>query len=828
MKWKILVLVAGIASKFVIVSASAQGTAFTYQGRLTDNGNPANGNYDLQFYLRDALVAGNPVGVTNTIAPVAANNGLFTVTLDFGPDIFTGPGRWLEIGARTNGSMAAYTTLAPRQPLTPTPYAITASNLTGTLPAAQLTGTLPASSLAGTYSGAVTFNNAANSFAGNGAGLTNLNASELHGALPAISGENLTRVNQASVFTLNYPINTNLAYVSGAGMVPGCLVAGPFDGSPANGVFYRVGTGLLNNRPWWTNASGVVWYGGRDGGDFGGNYILALNLNTNADTDPYTGFLYSNDALWSDYEGTANFQDTFWYDCAGNCFTNIGHFATNTAVAPVFYSAPPWVTAGQLLSASNSIQNGSAGAALLAASNAIVNGNGARLTNMPPPAGFNDYAMPTPIMEWNTYCQDITPAWFNETAILHVATNLINYGYYAAGWNTIALDDSWEARTRDGNGDLQANPTNFPSGFPALTAALHSLGFRVSIYTSYPFSTCYGFPGTSKDTVQRDINKFASWGFDIFFVDSCGQPNPVSLSGIPGQYEEIQLFANAVWHVEPHRTLISYIGLSRRHTFLGPNEYTPALNGMEQWINAGTDGSYDFLDVGISNIVSSASTITNQPQFLKPGHTKNMGGFYLGSSGQAVKDIMTSLAMDSALMIMCWTNETGIAKQYMTNREVIAIDQDPGFHCPVVAAQTGTYQIWTKQLGLTSSASSAVALWNWGPTATNLTVPWAWLGISSNTPVKVRDLWAQADLGIFTGFYSNTVPSSNELMLAFVQQPVAWPGSGQGIVTNNGLVWVSTNLATGIAPATAAPDGSILTSTSGAFYVRSNGVWVLH
>src|SRR5215475_3031028 len=106
------------------LSTFAQGTAFTYQGRLNDGSLPANGNYDIRFYLRNAAVAGSPVGATNTVAPVAASNGLFTVTLDFGPGIFTGSLLWLEIGVRTNGSVAAYTTLSPRQPLTPSPYAL--------------------------------------------------------------------------------------------------------------------------------------------------------------------------------------------------------------------------------------------------------------------------------------------------------------------------------------------------------------------------------------------------------------------------------------------------------------------------------------------------------------------------------------------------------------------------------------------------------------------------------------------------------------------------------------------------------------------------------
>ena len=62
------------------------------------------------------------------------------------------------------------TTLSPRQPLTATPYAVTAGSVTGLI---------PAGSLSGTYPGAVTFNNGANVFAGNGAGLTSLNASQL-------------------------------------------------------------------------------------------------------------------------------------------------------------------------------------------------------------------------------------------------------------------------------------------------------------------------------------------------------------------------------------------------------------------------------------------------------------------------------------------------------------------------------------------------------------------------------------------------------------------------------------------------------------------------
>jgi len=106
----------------------AQTTAFTYQGRLSDAGNPANGNYDLQFKLFDALAGGAQQGATLVRTPVAASAGNFTVTLDFGAAVFGGANRFLEIGVRPAGSAAAYTLLAPRQQITSSPYAIQTLN----------------------------------------------------------------------------------------------------------------------------------------------------------------------------------------------------------------------------------------------------------------------------------------------------------------------------------------------------------------------------------------------------------------------------------------------------------------------------------------------------------------------------------------------------------------------------------------------------------------------------------------------------------------------------------------------------------------------------
>jgi hypothetical protein len=175
-KFLLIVSVVGTA-----LCANAQGTAFTYQGRLNDNGLPANGSYDLLFTVYDALTAGSAIGGPLAVAPVAANNGLFTVALDFGEGVFTGPARWLQIGVRTNGSLAAYSVLAPRQPLTAAPYAITAGNVSGPIDgAAILNGTITGAQLA---SGAAVANLAASGQSGVASGgvilSSNANATDL-------------------------------------------------------------------------------------------------------------------------------------------------------------------------------------------------------------------------------------------------------------------------------------------------------------------------------------------------------------------------------------------------------------------------------------------------------------------------------------------------------------------------------------------------------------------------------------------------------------------------------------------------------------------------
>jgi hypothetical protein len=92
-----------LAAATVCSTGQAQETAFTYQGRLNDGGNPANGSYDFQFVLYDSSTNGNPQGPVLSNAATAMSNGLFTVSLDFGNQ-FPGANRWLEVSVCTNAS----------------------------------------------------------------------------------------------------------------------------------------------------------------------------------------------------------------------------------------------------------------------------------------------------------------------------------------------------------------------------------------------------------------------------------------------------------------------------------------------------------------------------------------------------------------------------------------------------------------------------------------------------------------------------------------------------------------------------------------------------
>jgi hypothetical protein len=116
----LIILVLGI---FCAPHASAQTTEISYQGSLKDGTAPANGNYDIEFRLFDAVTGGSLIGTEIFLSPVAVTDGVFSVKLDFGANGFPGQDRYLEIAVRRTG-VGSLVTLGPRQKIGSAPYAV--------------------------------------------------------------------------------------------------------------------------------------------------------------------------------------------------------------------------------------------------------------------------------------------------------------------------------------------------------------------------------------------------------------------------------------------------------------------------------------------------------------------------------------------------------------------------------------------------------------------------------------------------------------------------------------------------------------------------------
>jgi hypothetical protein len=269
----LFVLLSLIAMASVAVPARAQGTAFAYQGRLQNNGVPANGKYDLMFTLYTTNVDGVVVAGPVTDSATSVSNGLFTVTIDFGAGAFTGNNFWLDVSVSPAGSND-FTDLSPRQPILPTPYAmmaITASNLLGRLPGSQLTGPINASQLngpvpsasltsipAGNLTGTVSLAQLpiavltnketgvtlSGTFSGNGGGLTALNPANLSAGTAAIniSGNAATATSATTAASATMATRAGTATLA-SNLVSGASIISAF---VTNSTFAGNGGGLTN------------------------------------------------------------------------------------------------------------------------------------------------------------------------------------------------------------------------------------------------------------------------------------------------------------------------------------------------------------------------------------------------------------------------------------------------------------------------------------------------------------------------------------------------------------------------------------------------------
>ncbi|GLB45186.1 putative alpha galactosidase A [Lyophyllum shimeji] len=285
---------------------------------------------------------------------------------------------------------------------------------------------------------------------------------------------------------------------------------------------------------------------------------------------------------------------------------------------------------------------------------------------------------------WNAYYCDIS-----EEKVLNTAKLMKSHGLIDVGYDHMNLDDCYSEKERSPSGDIVANKERFPSGMKHLTNELHKLGLKAGIYSDSGWFTCQLYPGSFLNEA-RDIKLFQDWGFDLLKYDNCAVPfDEVIREGMIGKYTRM---ANAIADLAK---------LSGKQPML----FSLCQWGREQpWIWARRLGQTWRTTEDIAANWPSLSSIINKNSFISwasdfYGHN-DMDILEVGNGDltyDEAKSHFTAWAlMKSPLLIS--TDLSKISKEtleILTNREIIAINQDPVVGTAITPFRWGVNRYWT-------------------------------------------------------------------------------------------------------------------------------------
>jgi alpha-galactosidase len=338
-----------------------------------------------------------------------------------------------------------------------------------------------------------------------------------------------------------------------------------------------------------------------------------------------------------------------------------------------------------------------------------------------PPMGWND---------WYSFFCNLT-----ESLVEQTADAMVSSGMRDAGYNYVNLDDCWLSHERDANGNLQADPTKFPDGIKAVADYVHARGLRLGIYEDVGTKTCAGYPG-SYGHVQQDANTFASWGIDFVKVDWCNVP----FGDFPGltQQQVAQKLYTAYSQALQATGRPMVFSICEWNPALKPWTWAPAISNMWRTNN----------DYGDSwrQIIANLDNEADLAQYAGPGHWNDPDILQVGlgkmtnSEDQAHFSAWAMLAAP-LLAGNDLRDMSAATKAILTNREVIAIDQDSKGAGATRVSHSDTADVWTRTL---AKGDHAVMLLNRSDTPTTISTTAAAVGLPSAGAYAVRDLWAHS------------------------------------------------------------------------------------
>jgi alpha-galactosidase len=405
-------------------------------------------------------------------------------------------------------------------------------------------------------------------------------------------------------------------------------------------------------------------------------------------------------------------------------------------------------------------------AALAAAATLVAGASGAAGQEASPKPPTSTFLAATPYMGWDTYFA--LQGGFPETKILQEADALKTSGLEADGYRLIWLDAGWWQGQRDSAGNMVVSPTQWPHGIAWLAATLHANGFKLGVYTDAGSIGC-GVKGGSYGHYQQDMNTLAQWGIDAVKVDWCGG---AALGLNPAvQYAQIH---QAIIHNDRRRPMLLNI-CNFLQPGQGPTAPTFNLSAFFSYTFGPTNGNSwrTNTDVGVPGNVSFSSVLRNldadatQQAAAGPGHW-NDPDYLAPDQGMNAAQFRTQLSMWAMLAapLMISDNMLTMSPASLTsvsNRGVIAIDQDPGgiqgWQIPGSISANG--EAFEKPL---ADGSYAIALLNRGSTAQAVTTSTAAASMPAAGSYHVLNVWSGAQSST-TGALTATVPAFSTVLL---------------------------------------------------------------
>jgi alpha-galactosidase len=351
---------------------------------------------------------------------------------------------------------------------------------------------------------------------------------------------------------------------------------------------------------------------------------------------------------------------------------------------------------------------------------------------MTPPMGWNS---------WNHFACKVT-----ATDVRSAADAIASNGMKDAGYVYVNIDDCWEG-VRDQKGTIQPNQKF--SDMKALVNYVHEKGLKIGIYSSPGPKTCAGYEG-SYGHEEQDAQQYADWGFDYLKYDWCSAEKVYQRSQMPEVYKKM--------HDALVRTGRPIVFSLCQYGFGRVWRWGASVGGNLWRTTEDINDHYDRMSViGFDQ--------DGLEPFVGPGHWNDPDMLEVGNGGMSHDEYVTHMSLWALLAAPLLAGNdlskmTPETLSILTNKEVIAVDQDLKGVQGRRIAQEGPLEVWAKPL---ADGSIAVGLFNRGESSNPITISFKDLGVHGSA--KVRDLWKHKDLGSFSESYLEEVPRHGAVLL---------------------------------------------------------------